>query len=120
MRHLRKLGVELITRTAGSLTVGVAALDHEARLVPVEGQPIVKAVARQFNKCRAVLGRDVGIELEDDVALIHRNPRAGRFGLRGKIGKFVTRRFNIRHIRTSTARDAGPPAVTDTPKLGMP
>ena len=69
-----RLGVELgrqirIVRSAGAGAVRAAGLRHEAVDDAVEHDPVVEALADQLLDARDVLRREVGPQLDHDVAL---------------------------------------------------
>src|SRR3990172_4881973 len=69
---LVELGLDLVAGAARAVALGVAALDDEAGLDAVEGQPVVEALLGERDKVLDGLGRVTGEELDlDDAALLH-------------------------------------------------
>src|SRR5262245_4883224 len=72
MLLLVELRLDLVTGTAGAVALGIAALDHEARLDAMEGESVVEALVGEGDEVLDGLGRIVGKELDlDDTALLH-------------------------------------------------
>ncbi len=70
----RKLALYAVAGAAGSVALGVAALDHKALYDPVEYEPVIKAGICKGDEVRHGVGRDFGIELDlDGLAVIHLN-----------------------------------------------
>jgi hypothetical protein len=59
-----------VARAAPAGALGIAALDDEAGHDPVEGQAVVEAVAGVHHEVVDRVRRQLGIELEDDVAAV--------------------------------------------------
>src|SRR5256885_13041609 len=59
---LVELGLDLVAGVSGAVALGVATLDHEARLDAVEGQTVVEALLGQRDEVLHRLGRVLGEE----------------------------------------------------------
>ena len=65
-----KLALDAVPRAAHAGSVGAAALDHKAGDDPVEDQPVVVPGVGQGDEIVHALGRDVGIQLGNDLAAV--------------------------------------------------
>ena len=65
-----ELALDAVARAAHSSAVRVAALDHESGDHPVENGAVIKALADEGDKVVYGVGRDLGIELRLDGALV--------------------------------------------------
>src|SRR5579862_647425 len=84
MRLLVKFGFQAIPRAAGSVAIGIATLDHKARLDAVKDEAIVKAGFGQLDEGRRVYRGVVRKEREHHIALVGRDAHlrfAGAFGV---------------------------------------
>ena len=65
-----ELALDAVPRAAHAGSVGAAALDHKAGDDPVEDQPVVVPGVGQGDEIVHALGRDVGIQLGNDLAAV--------------------------------------------------
>src|SRR5690242_2253719 len=73
---LVELVLDGVARATGAVALGIAALHHEVRLDPVEGDPVVEALLGQRHEVLHRLGRVLREELDVDLpALLHGDDR---------------------------------------------
>src|SRR4051812_19312080 len=84
MRGLGEFGFQVFAGTAGAvqalvgiLAVGIAALDHEVGNHAMEQGLVIKTLFRQLDEILDVVGRDLGKELEGDIAVAGGNDGLG-------------------------------------------
>ena len=65
-----ELALDAVAGTAHAGALMIAALDHEARDNAVEDQAVIEALVCQRDEVAHGLGRDLGIQLCDDLAAV--------------------------------------------------